>query len=141
MSAARASAVFLTWLALAFICVSLVTIYGFDYYEGALGSRLDNVMLGAVVNTLIAFVITMGFWTTLRFRGPGHLPFHAMHLLAAAAIACALLHLAALAGPFVSKQFGSWELNLGLLAVYSFLVGAFTALALMRITNSRQHAA
>jgi len=140
MSATKATAVFLAWLIVAFLCVSLVTIYGFDYYEGALGSREDNVLLSAVINTVIALVITAGFAAFLYFRRSSRRVFQTWHLAIAAVVACGLAHLLVLAGPYL-ERFGSWQLNLGLLGLYSVIVGAVTAAGMMRLAKGRPYAA
>jgi hypothetical protein len=140
MSATKATAVFLVWLIVAFLCVSLVTIYGFDYYEGALGSREDNVLLSAVITTAIALVITAGFAAFVYFRRSSPRVFQTLHLAIAAIVACGLVHLLVFAGPYL-ERFGSWQLNLGLLGLYSVVVGALTAAGMMRLAKGGQYAA
>jgi hypothetical protein len=98
-------------------------------------------MLSALVNTVIAFVITTGFWGVGRFRRSNAFSVRGSHLLLAAAVACGLLHAIALAGPFFSKQWASWQLNLAVVALYSVLVGAVTAFVLILVTKRGQHAA
>jgi hypothetical protein len=140
MGTAKASTVFLAGFVAAFVLVSLITIYGFDYYEGALGSRLDNALLSAVLGTAVALVVTTGFATVLRLRGRGHPPYHLLELLIAAAVACGLVHALPLAGEFMDRV-GSWQIRLGIFVIYSVIAGVLTAVGMIRVKMSREHAA
>jgi hypothetical protein len=140
MSACKAIAVFLGWLIVAFFGLSVVTIYGFDYFEGALGGRADNLLLSVVAYAATALAITAGFAAVLLWRRPVDQSCQGMRLLIAAVVACGLVHVFALAGPFLD-HFRSWQLNLGLFALYSVLVGAVIAVGLIRFTKDQRYAA
>jgi hypothetical protein len=140
MSARTATAVFLGWLIVAFFIVSVVTIYGFDYFEGALGGRVDNLFLNMALYVGLALVITVGFAVVLIWCSSSRQFFQGTRLLIAAAIACGLAHTVALVGPLF-EHLGSWQVRLGVIAVYGTLVGAVIAGGLLRFARGERNAA
>jgi hypothetical protein len=140
MSARKAVAVFLGWLIVAFFVVALITIYGFNYFESALGGQADNLFLSMAFYAALALAITAGFAGFLMLRRSNRQSFQGVRLLIAAAIACGLFHGIALAGPLFDYV-GSWELRLAIVAAYSVIVGALVAAGLIRSTKVSTYAA
>jgi hypothetical protein len=137
MSARKAIAGFLGWLIVGFLVIAVATIYGFDYFEGTLGGRMDNLLFSAASYTGVAFAITVGFAAVLAWRGEIKTSFRG--LLIAAAVACGLVHTFAIVAPLIDR--GSWHLNLLYLALYSAIVGAVVAAGLVWVTRIRRYAA
>jgi hypothetical protein len=140
VNARGASAVFFGWLVVSFFVVSVVTIYGFDYFEGALGSRADNLMLSVVLYTGVALAITAGCAAVLVWGSSSESSFRVLHLAIAAAIACALDSALGLVGPLLD-YLGSWEAKLVAVLVYSALVGVVVGVGLLRFSKATPHAA
>jgi len=120
--------------------VSIVTIYVFDYFEGAVGGRADNLFLSVVLNAGLAVVITAGFAAVLRYGVPDKHTFRGSHLLIAAAIACGLFHASALASSLFD-YLASWQARLAVLLLYSALVGAVIGGGMLKLSNNARHAA
>jgi hypothetical protein len=141
MSAPKTIGAFFGWLTAALFCVSFTRIYAFGRFEGSLGSQLDNLLLSAFFDMLIALLVTAGFAAAMLRRRGFRLSFPGLRLPLASAVACGLVYAFTFTGLFLSARFESWELNVSLFALYSVLVGAVIAIGLMRLTKARENAA
>ena len=141
MGTRKAIVVFFGWLVVAFLCVSIVTIYGFGYFEGALGTREHNLLLGAGLSTVMAFVVTVGFAVVLFWGRSNDLSLRGLPLAIAAAVACGLVHALPLASGYLFERAGSWQMRLGVLVMYCIILGGVIAAGLIRFAKAQEHVA
>jgi len=122
---------------------SVIEIYAFQHFEGAIGSRVDNLVLNVLINAAISAVGAIGFGGALRLRRVGAIPRHyiLIWLPTSALVACGFVYMFMLAGIALSNLFSSWQLNIALFAGYCLLVGTIVAAALTQLLRARTRAA
>ena len=140
MSTWTASAIFLGWLVALFFAESVVLVYGFNYFDGALGSQAANLFLSVVLYALLALVITVGFAAVLKLRAHGKASFRGWRLALAATVAYGLFQAPSIAGRPLDVL-GSWEARLAVILVYSALVGAVIGFGMLRFSKDAHYAA
>ena len=120
------------WAALT--CVSFIQIYAFDYFEGAIGSRIDNLILNTFLNVGVSLLVALGLGVVLVWRRASRVPTRYVQfwLPASATIACGVIYAFGLAGSKFSAFYESWQINLGLVAVFCVVVGVLVASTLVR---------
>jgi hypothetical protein len=140
MSAPKTIGAFFGWLIAGLLCVSVANVYALGRFEAVIGTRLDNLLISAFFDALIALLVTVGFAVVLLRRGR-QVSFPILHLLAAGAAATGLIYVFTLTGLWLSARFESWQLNVAAFALYSVIVGALIATLLLRLSRTRRHAA
>jgi hypothetical protein len=141
MRAPKTIGAFFGWLVAGLLCVSLADIYALGRFEAAIGTRLDNFLISAFFDALIALVVTAGFAVAvLRQRG-SQVTFPARHLFTAGVVATGLVYVFTFTGLWLSARFESWQLNVTAFVLYGVIVGVAIATVLVRLSSARHHAA
>ena len=120
MKPVTSTARFATALLVALLCVSLIEIYVFAHFEGALGSRFDNLELSALVDAAISLIAAFGFAAALYWRRSRTLPIRNARIWSpvSGGIACGLIYAIAPMSARLSELFGSWQIHIGFVAAY-----------------------
>ena len=74
MKPVTSTALFATALLVALLCVSLIEIYVFAHFEGAIGTPFDNLKVSGLVDAAISLIAALGFAAALYWRRSRPLP-------------------------------------------------------------------
>lgn len=118
------------WAAL--LVANVIDVYILDHFDGAVGSRIRNIILNAALEAGLSLVAAIGFASVLASRRQTLSSFpHARLWLPIAAIAsCVLIYSLTFLSPLFWDKIDSLGMNLVVMPAYCLVVGALTAAVL-----------
>jgi hypothetical protein len=136
------SLIFSSVLYAAFLCAIVVEIFVVGHFEGAIGTRFDNLLLSAVLSIPISLLVTTGYGAVLayRSRNRGQVGLARRWVVGSALVACPLGY----AYGFVAVALGLprlWPLGLISATVYFVALGALIAVSAVTLARGPANAA
>ena len=134
------SLVFASVLYVAFLCGVVVEVFVIGHFEGAIGSRFDNLLYSAIFAIPISLSVALGYGAVLAYRRRGRSAFGVAGrwVVGSALVACALVYAY---GLVVSSLPDSLQLGVAASAVYCVALGAAIAFGIVVIPQAQANAA
>ena len=133
------SLIFAAALYVAFLCGIVVEIFVIGHFEGAIGSRFDNLLYSAAVAIPISLSVTLGYGAVLAYRRRVHGVFglNSRWVAGSGLVACAFVY----AYGFVMWSLpDSWHISVAAAVVYFVVLGAIIAVCVVVIPQSHANA-